>query len=169
MSEILSSLGVHWHSLLAQVVNFSIVAFVLYKFAIKPAIVSLDARVKKQEESDTAGENISKRLTEIEASKEQILKEAREEGKKMLEASQKAAKESSDKLHAQANTEAEKLITETKKKLEEEREILYKDIKKEISTLVSVGIEKTIGKYVTPEVEAKIATEALAEISKSQN
>lgn len=169
MTEILSSLGVHWHSLLAQIINFSVVGFVLYKFAIKPSLVSLDARVKKQEESDANTEQIEKRLQEVEASKEQILKDAREEGKKMIAESQKVAKETADKLHANASLEAEKLIAETKKKLIEEREILYKDIKKEISVLVSLGIEKTIGKYVTPEVEAKMTAEALQEISNSQN
>jgi F-type H+-transporting ATPase subunit b len=42
--EILSSLGVHWTSLLAQIVNFGILAFVLTKLVYKPLIKSLEDR-----------------------------------------------------------------------------------------------------------------------------
>jgi len=169
MAEILSSLGVHWMSLLAQAVNFAILAFVLYKWVIKPALISLDARVKKQEEVEQSATNISAQLHEIAESKNAIIAEARTESKKLIAETEKSAKELGNKLKAEAEAEAHKILTEAKKKIEEEREILYKDIKKDIATLVAIGIEKTVGKYIDSSVQTKITEDAVKEISSLSN
>lgn len=165
MTEIFSSLGIHWQSLIAQAVNFGILAFVLYKFAIKPALISLDLRVKKQEEMDQSATNIDAKLKEIEDSKESIVAEARAEGKKIIASSEASAKNLEAKLKADAEAQANKILSDSKRIIEEEREALYRDIKKDIASLVAVGIEKTIGKYVDSSTQAKMTEDAVKEIS----
>lgn len=165
MSEILSSLGVHWHSLLAQVINFSIVAFVLYKFAIKPALTSLDARVKKQEEMDSNADLIETRIAEIEQSKEEILKKAREESQKLILDAQNSAKHLAEQAKQEAFDQAQKMLKDAEKKASEEREVFFKNIKTEVASLVALSVEKTIGKYVDSSVQEKMSKEALEEIS----
>ena len=166
MAEILSSLGVHWMSLLAQAVNFSVVAYVLYRFVIKPALKSLDARVKRQEEMELNATNIEAKLAEIEASKEKAIAEARAEGKRMVAESESAAKKLEEKLRADAEAQAAKILSDAKAQIESERIALYADVKKDIASLVAAGIEKTIGNYVDAGVQKKMTEEAVNEINK---
>ena len=47
ISDLAGQFGVNWKFLFAQIANFCIVAFLLYKFAFKPVISSIDERQKK--------------------------------------------------------------------------------------------------------------------------
>ena len=47
ISKIVQDFGISWPFFLAQVLNFSVVGFVLWKFAFKPVIATLDERQKK--------------------------------------------------------------------------------------------------------------------------
>lgn len=166
MSAILSSLGVHWHSLLAQVINFSIVAFVLYKFAIKPALSSLDLRVKKQEEMDSNADLIDKKLAEIEEGRTAVIAQARQESQKLLEETQHSAKQIAEKVKDDAQSEVTRLLSQANQKIEEEREMFYKNLKQDVSALVAVAIEKTVGKYIDSNAQQKMTEEAVSEISR---
>ncbi len=165
MSGILSSLGVHWMSLLAQAVNFGILAFVLYKFVIKPALASLDARVKRQEEMEKGASNIDAKLREIEDSREAVLAEARTESKRLISETESAAKRLEEKLKADAEAAAAGILSAAKAQIESERNALYADIKKDIASLVAAGIEKTVGRYVDAGMQKKMTDEAVNQIS----
>ena len=47
ISELAGNFGISWPTLVAQMVNFCIVALVLYKFAVKPIAATLDERQQK--------------------------------------------------------------------------------------------------------------------------
>src|SRR5476649_87408 len=47
ITKIFQDFGISWPFFLAQVVNFSLVAFILWKFAFKPVLATLDERQKK--------------------------------------------------------------------------------------------------------------------------
>ena len=49
MGELLSSLGIDLRLFLAQLINFSILLFVLFKFAYKPILNMMDERTEKIE------------------------------------------------------------------------------------------------------------------------
>ena len=47
VSKILGDFGISWPFILAQILNFSVVAFILWKFAFKPVLATLDERQQK--------------------------------------------------------------------------------------------------------------------------
>ena len=49
MSELFSKLGIDWKLLIAQIINFLVLLFVLYKFAYRPILSMLEKRTKKIE------------------------------------------------------------------------------------------------------------------------
>ena len=61
------TLGIQWPKLIAQLINFSIVLFVLWKFAFKPIFGMLDARKNKIAEGLTNADNIKAQLAQTEA------------------------------------------------------------------------------------------------------
>ena len=50
VAGIMHEFGVEWPFFIAQVVSFSVVAFLLYKFAFKPVLATIDERQSKIED-----------------------------------------------------------------------------------------------------------------------
>lgn len=163
MSGILGSLGIHWQSLLAQAVNFAIVAFVLYKFAIKPALISLDNRVKKQEEADQGAKDIETKLLEIEENKKIVIEEARKESKKIIEDTEKSAESLANKLKLDAEMTAKKVVEEARVQMESEKNILISEIKKELLSIIGASIESSVLKNLSKENKDELAKDASEE------
>lgn len=163
MSGILGSLGIHWQSLLAQAINFAIVAFVLYKFAIKPALISLDKRVKQQEEADQGAKNIETKLLEIEENKKIVIDEARKESRKIIEETEKSAENLAERIKKEAELNAKKVVDEARVQMESEKNVLISEIKKELLSIVGTSIESSILKNLSKEDKEKLTKDASEE------
>lgn len=163
MSGILGSLGIHWQSLLAQAINFAIVAFVLYKFAIKPALISLDKRVKQQEKADQGAKNIETKLLEIEENKKIVIDEARKESRKIIEETEKSAENLAERIKKEAELNAKKVVDEARVQMESEKNILISEIKKELLSIVGTSIESSILKNLSKEDKEKLTKDASEE------
>ena len=85
MSELLSKLGIDWKLLIAQIINFLVLLFVLWKFAYGPILAILDKRTKKIEQGLKDAEASRKKLADSEERQKEILKMARTEGKEIVE------------------------------------------------------------------------------------
>jgi len=60
--KVAEQFGVYWPNLIAQVVLFAIVYWVLKRFAFKPVIAMLEERRRRIEEGQINAENIKKQL-----------------------------------------------------------------------------------------------------------
>ena len=76
--------GVTWPTLIAQMVNFLLVTFVLYKFAIKPILATYDERQKKIADGLQYAEEMKAQLLEAEKERLEKIKEAVAEAQKIL-------------------------------------------------------------------------------------
>ena len=65
--------GVDFPFLAAQVLNFGIVALILYQFAFKPVLATLDQRQKKISDGLQYAEEMKKRLADAEKRYEEII------------------------------------------------------------------------------------------------
>ena len=91
MGETLQQLGIQWPKLIAQVVNFAIVLFILWKFAYKPVLAMLEQRRQKIAESMANADKIKAELAATEASRRQILDKANVDSNKFIEEARVAA------------------------------------------------------------------------------
>jgi len=71
--EIFNQFGINPLLLLAQVVNFAVLLFILKRFLYKPILKVLEERKKRIEESLKNAEEIEKRLVETAELEEEIL------------------------------------------------------------------------------------------------
>ena len=93
MSELFHNIGIDWKVLLAQIVNFAILLFVLKKFAYKPILKVLNDRRKKIEEAIERSKSVDQKMAEIEILKEKILVEARRESDEIIKKAVEAAEQ----------------------------------------------------------------------------
>ena len=79
------TLGIQWPKLIAQFVNFSIVLFVLWRFAYRPIFNMLEVRRVKIAESVANSEKIKTQLAQTEADRQKVLAEAGQQANKLIE------------------------------------------------------------------------------------
>jgi len=148
MSELLTKLGIDWKLLIAQIVNFLVLLFVLYKFAYGPILAMLDKRQKKIEKGLADADEAHKKLAESEERQKDILKKARGEAKVIVEKAYIQAEKSKSEIAIEAKMQAEKILSNAKMEIEREKEKTIGAIKSEIGGLVVAAAEKIVGEKI---------------------
>lgn len=158
--DILKEFGVDPLLLAAQVVNFSILLFLLKRFLYGPILKVLDTRKRKIEESLKNAEEIELRLTKVNEDIEKMMaKTIKDEEKIIAEAKEAAARliaeqrEMSDELLNKARIQATQIVSDERVKLEAE-------LKNNFASLLAVSLEKVLGKKVTTD-QRKVLEEAI--------
>ncbi len=142
--EILHAFGVEWKLLAIQALNFSIVFFVLFRYAYKPITAILDKRASEIAQGVAAAESAQKEAAEIAASKDGILLAAREEGGKIAEDLRKEGLLTQHQIVHDAQTMSESILAESHAKASEERAHLLREAEKEIAKTAILAAEKIL-------------------------
>jgi len=165
MTELLSQLGIEWKILVAQVVNFGILFFVLRHFLYKPILKMLDRRrnelVKDKEDRVMFGG----KLRELEKTREGTLQKAREESAKILKLAEAAGSKMKDELLKETQKESEKMRLDAKKAMVEEKQVMMRDIKSEVGSIVALAISKSLGDILDEKAEEKLTSQAISKIN----
>ena len=161
MQELFSKLGIDWKLLIAQIVNFLVLLFILYKFAYGPILAMLEKRQKKIEKGLKDAEAAGKKLEESEERQKEILKRARHEAKEIVKKSRIKAEKSKSEIALVAKEQAEKIITDAKAEIEREKEKTIGEIKLEIGGLVVAAAEKMIGEKMDEKKDREMIEKAI--------
>jgi len=162
MSELLSKLGIDYKLLIAQIVNFLVLLFVLYKFAYGPIVAMLEKRQKKIETGLKEAEAAHKKLAESEEKQKEILRHARTEAKDIVEKAHMQAEKSKSDLAVEAKIQAEKIIADAKAQIEQEKQKTISEIKSEIGGLVVAAAEKIVGEKIDEKKDKEIIEKAIS-------
>src|SRR5262252_8641217 len=87
-----ATFGVDWPHLGAQIVSFSIVCALLYRFAYQPVLRMLAARREQIAQGLANTEKINAKLAEIESQRQQVLAAAREEASRVVAEARETAR-----------------------------------------------------------------------------
>src|SRR3989344_7882995 len=87
----IGTLGINWKLFLAQLLNFGIVIFVLWKWVMKPVVGALESRRAKIELSLKKAQDIEERLQKFEEHREEELRRVRVQGQEILNKANPAA------------------------------------------------------------------------------
>jgi F-type H+-transporting ATPase subunit b len=167
MKDLVTQLGINWKIIIAQIVNFSILAFFLTKFLYKPIIKMLDDRKNKLENDEKKSLELSEKVKSAEIAKEEVLSLARKESEKIIKQSEKGARDIKDGLLKEAELESEKIKIETRKQIQAEKEKVMEEVKKDLGGLISLSIEKALGNVTDKNIQNNLVEEAV-KIAKKQ-
>jgi F-type H+-transporting ATPase subunit b len=142
MGELVEKLGIEPGLLIAQIVNFAIVALVLWKFAYKPVVDMLESRRKKIEVSINEAERIEKER--INLNKEIALKldEAKKEAGRIIDEAKKTGARLSQDVYKEAEEHSEKMIQNAEKEIAAMTDTAKSEIQAETTKLVVMALEK---------------------------
>ena len=161
----MDALGLEWKILLAQTISFSIVFFVLWKFAYGPIFAMLQARREKIAESLANAEKIKADVARTEAERQKILADAGDKANKLIEEGREAAARVREQETQKAIASAEQIVAKAREAAAQERVQMLAQLKKEVGRLVVQTTTTVTGKVLTPEDQRRLAQETEKELA----
>lgn len=162
---IIQQFGISLTALLAQLLAFSIVFFILLKFAYKPILAMLEQRRKTIQDSEDQAAEISKKLENTEKRVQEILKEANDKSEKLLQEAKESSELLSNKQKQESITEATNIINKAKEAAISEKNNIMQELKQEFGSILINATSKVTGKVLDDSDHKKINQEASSQIS----
>ena len=163
--KLLGDFGIQPSYVVMQLVSFAILAFVLYKFAIKPITATIDERTGKIEAGLKFAEDMKAQLAAAQQENAALIKAAQVEANKIIDEARKTAKDFSEKSQAEATERAKGLITKAQQAIELEHKKMLADARGEIARLVVTTTERVLAKKLTDADRASYNETAARELA----
>ncbi len=144
-----------------QIIGFSILLFVLAKFAWKPILAALDEREKSIEGALKAAELARLEMSNLKAENEKILQEARIERDEMLTRATESGKELIEEAKTAAQKEGARMIEIAKAAIETEKQAAIEELKVQVGALSLEIAEKILRRKFTDEATQKALVEEM--------
>lgn len=161
MEELVKTFHIDINLMIAQFVNFTIVLLVLYKFAYKPVLKTLNSRTQKIEKGLKDSEEASRKLTEITEKEKFVLADAKKEAQEIIKNAEEQAKANAMSIVLESRNQGEKLVANAKKQIEDEKNKMMAEIKKEVAELVVAATGKVIGEKMDGEKDRELIENSL--------
>lgn len=169
LEAITGKFGVTWPTLIAQMVNFCLVAIVLYKFAVKPIAATLDERQQKIADGLQYAEEMKTQLAEAERERAEKIKQAAQDAQKILTESREQSKEMIEQKTQEAAAQAEAIIRKASEATELERQKMLSDVRKEVARLVVATSSKVLSRDLSDTEKQTFSDSAAKELASAGN
>lgn len=153
--------GLNWKLFLAQLVNFGIILFILWKFVFGPVIKGMQDRTSKIENALNDSDRIEKEKLEFETWKQGEMSKARTEAGQIISEAKTTAESTKQNILEQAKQEQNNLLEKAKQQLEAEKQKVVQEAKAEIANLVVSSTEKILKAKLDSKTDAKLIAESL--------
>ena len=160
------ALGINITTLLAQLVNFSIMVFVLWRFAYKPIMKVLNDRREKIIKGVKAAEESEEKLAQAETKEKEIITVAKKEALKIIEEAKGRAEEKYQEIINKSKEDIGQIINQEKEKIHQEKEAVLVEIRQEIGELLGLGLNKLLDKKIDSKNDELIIAEVTKELQK---
>jgi len=144
MQELLSQLGIDWHLLVSQAVNFFLLLVVLWYFVYKPLLKLLHDRQARIEEGLVKADEADKRLLEVDELGKQKLKAADQQAIALLRNTESNAKAIEVQMLEEARKKEAAAMRSMDDVLRAKEADAQRLIEKEAAALVRAALTKTV-------------------------
>src|ERR1035438_4313126 len=144
ITKITQEFGLSWPFLLAQILNFSVVAFLLWRFAFKPVLSMLDERQQKIAAGLKYAEEMKAKLDAVQQESVASSRRAQLEATRIIDEARKSAKEFLDKQTQEAAAKAGEILVKAQQAIELEKKKMLAEARSEIARLVVAITERVL-------------------------
>ncbi len=163
--KLFGDFGVDAPHLIAQLVNFSILAFVLYKFAIKPALGQLEERIRQAEQLQSDRLQAEQKLLDAKKTAQAELQKASEEAAKILNDARNSAKQTIEASKGEAVAAVAEITRKGKESLEADRRQMLNEVRGEVSRLVVETAAKVLEQNLDDAQRTRLNEAAVKQLS----
>ena len=161
MEELIKTFHIDIKLIIAQLVNFGIVLFVLKKYAYGPVLKMMQERTDKIEKGMADAEIAGKKILEIAEQEKTVLVEARRQAQEIVTKAEEIAKKNKEEIIVEAKNQSEKILSDSAKKIEQEKNQMLQEVKGQIADLIISATGKVIREKIDSEKDAQLIKNAI--------
>lgn len=160
----IAALGINSTLFIFQLINFAIIAVIIWYLILKPLTKKLSERQKMIDESLDNAKKIQDSLQISEQKYQERIDAAKVEAGKILEKTAKDAEKLGLDIKTKAKAEIENLISEAKRNIKGDREEMIADVRKVSAELVIVALEKILSEKIDDKKDRKLVEEMIGKL-----
>ena len=164
--KLFGDFGVDKPHLIVQIVNFTILAFVLYRFAIKPALGQLEERIRQAEQLQKDRSAAEAQLASAQKTAEAKLVAASEEASKILVDARNSAKATIEASRAEAQAAQTEVIAKATAAIEADRVKMMNEVRGEVSRLVVETAAKVLEQNLDDSMRGRLNEAAVKQLAR---
>ncbi len=157
----MEALGINLGYLISQIVNFALLALLLYFVAYKPILRMLDERSARIKKGLDDAEAASRRAAEMEQEFEARMTEARKEGQEIIAQATQMSEQARQEILDTARKESRAQIEKAKEEIARERESAMAELRQQVADLSLAISEKVIGETMDEQRQRQLIAQFL--------
>ena len=151
-------------TLIAQILNFLFLVFILAKFVYKPLLNVMEARKNKIASDLEAADTAKVEAEAVKAEYAAKLADARQEAQAIIENARKNAQAAHDKIMAETKAEQDQVVASAKEAIELEKQKALADVRAQVISLSMLAASKIVEQKLGSEEDKKMAGEIVDSI-----
>ena len=165
VERIVTTFGINWPQLFAQIASFCIVCIILYRFAYRPVLKMLEVRRQQIAQGQANAEQIKAELAKTEAQRQEVMAQANVQASKFIEEARAGAARLQEQEKEKAIAAAEQMMSKAREAADLERHRMLAELKREVGRLVVQTTATVTGKILTPEDQRRLAEETAKQVA----
>lgn len=153
-------------TLIAQILNFLVLVFVLAKFAYKPLLNMMEERKNKIASDLDAADQAKTDAEAIKAEYAAKLADARQEAQAIIDNARKTAQAAHDKIMADTKAEQEQVVAAARESIAMEQKKAMDEVRAQVISLSMIAAGKIVEKKLGSDEDKKLAGEIVDSILK---
>ena len=154
-----------WPHLISQIISFSIVAFLLHRFAYKPILEVLEERRQRIAEGLANAEKIKGELAKTATARQEILNQANTQANQLIAEARAAAERLREAETQKAIATAEQIIAKAREAATLDHTRMLNELRQEIGRLVVATTAKVADKVLTAEDQQRLVQETSRQLA----
>jgi F-type H+-transporting ATPase subunit b len=165
IERIVTTFGIDWPHLLAQIASFAIVCIILSRFAYRPILKMLDVRRQQIAQGLANAEQIKAELARTEVQRQEVMAQANIQASKFIEQARAAAARLRAQEIQKATAGAQEIMIKAREAAAQEHDRMLAELKREVGRLVVQATATVTGKILTAEDQRRLAEETAKQVA----
>ncbi|MBP9732023.1 MAG: F0F1 ATP synthase subunit B [Candidatus Magasanikbacteria bacterium] len=161
---VLASLGINGPLFLFQLLNFAIVAVILWFLILKPLTKKMEERKNIIDESLDRAKEVETNLKMSEVKFQEKLEQAKKESNEIVASAQEEATRVQESMKQKTKDDVEALVVAAKKNIEIEKTEMQANLRKETVEIVVAAMEKILNEKMDDKKDKKFVEDILKTI-----
>jgi len=159
--EFLGKIGVDFKLLIAQIINFLVLLWLLKILLYKPILKRLEERAKKAREIEEKEREIQKRKAELQKRIEEMIEKTKEKTKEILQETKEVSAQERAKILERTEKEVREILGKAKERAEIEIAKMKEREKEEINKKTKEVIKEVLSQSFTKQLHQKYLREVI--------
>ena len=161
----LGTLGINLKIFIAQLINFTVVLLVLWKWVYGPVVKMLEDRSEKIAKSVKQADEIEKRVGELADEQKAVIAEAKAGAAKIMDEARAEAEARKGALLEKAKADVQGVVAQGKAQLVSQKEQMIVDARVEITAIAVEAAKKILNDSIDEAKAQKLAENVVKEMS----